>query len=160
LRYSEDLDIDVIRGSPHSLREKMDRLLASTALRDMLVAQGLELTRSSRPKQTETTQRWKLELRAGDLSLPLHTRHRLAPTFFGGFDTTPGGVRLARPEKALLDSLYLAPARSRLFAALPEVEIPKGFDRKEARRWLSRIPSGPRRRLVERRLERLLRSGS
>lgn len=84
--------------------------------------------------------------------------HRLAPSFFGGFETTAGGVRLATPEKALLDTLYLAPGRSRLFAALPEVEIPRDFDRKEARRWLDRIPAGPRRRLVQRRLEALLGS--
>ena len=82
--------------------------------------------------------------------------HRLAPSFFGGFETTAAGVRLARPEKSLLDCLYLAPGRSRLFAALPEVEIPRGFDRKEARLWLDRISPGPRRQLVERRLEALL----
>jgi predicted transcriptional regulator of viral defense system len=86
----------------------------------------------------------------------VYSVHRLAPSFFGGFETTAGGVRLARPEKALLDSLYLAPARSRLFAALPEVEIPRRFDRAEARRWVGRIPEGPRRRLVERRLDVLL----
>jgi len=82
--------------------------------------------------------------------------HRLAPAFFGGFVTTPGGVRLASPEKALLDVLYLAPARSRLFAALPEVEIPRQFDRAAARRWVSRIRPGPRRDAVRRRLEKLL----
>ena len=93
----------------------------------------------------------------------IHTRiadysvHRLAPAFFGGFVTTPGGVRLATPEKALLDTLYLAPARSRLFAALPEVEIPRGFDREAARSWLARIPAGPRRQAVTKRLEALLR---
>ena len=74
LRYSEDMDIDVFRSSSHALREKIDRLLSSSTLRDMLRGQGLEIGRSSRPKQTETTQRWKLELRAEGLSLPLHTR--------------------------------------------------------------------------------------
>lgn len=74
LRYSEDIDIDVVRGSVHSLRERVDRLLASAAFRDMLAAQGLELARSTKPKQTETTQRWKFELRAQELSLPLHSR--------------------------------------------------------------------------------------
>jgi len=83
--------------------------------------------------------------------------HRLAPTFFGGFLTTPGGVRLATPEKALLDALYLTPARSRLFAALPEVEIPRRFDRKVARDWVARIAPGPRREVVRRRLDALLR---
>lgn len=84
--------------------------------------------------------------------------HRLAPTFFGGYETRPdSGVRLATPEKALVDTLYLGPARSRMFAQLPEIEIPEDFDRREARRWVERIPAGPRRTSVERRLDRLLR---
>ena len=82
--------------------------------------------------------------------------HRLAPRFFGGFDTLESGIRLARPEKALLDVLYLTPARSRLFANLPEVEIPSTFDRAEAFRWVERIPEGPRRKAVSQRLEALL----
>lgn len=86
--------------------------------------------------------------------------HRLAPSFFGGFTTTPGGIKLATPEKALLDTLYLAPARSRLFAALPEVELPRRFDREEARRWIARIAPGPRREAVRLRLEALLRHRS
>lgn len=74
LRYSGDLDVDVIRGTVLSLREKVDKLLGSTALREMLATQGLELARTTKPKQTETTQRWKFEVRAQGLSLPLHTR--------------------------------------------------------------------------------------
>lgn len=85
--------------------------------------------------------------------------HRLVPTFFGGFETTRAGIRLATPEKALLDTLYLAPARSRLFAALPEVEIPRAFDSGSATRWLSKIPPSPRRLAVEQRLETLLSRG-
>ncbi len=94
----------------------------------------------------------RIKTRIADYSV-----HRLAPTFFGGFVTTPGGVRLASPEKALLDTLYLAPARSRLFARLPEVEIPRRFGRKAARRWSTRIAPGPRRDAVQGRLEALLR---
>jgi predicted transcriptional regulator of viral defense system len=82
--------------------------------------------------------------------------HRLGPRFFGGFETTAKGVRLATPEKALLDTLYLAPARSRLFAGLPEVELPRGFSAREARRWVARIPAGPRRLAVEQRLSAIL----
>ena len=73
LRYSEDLDVDVVKGSAHALREKVDRLLAAKAFGNMLAAQGLVVVRSSKPKQTETTQRWKLELRAEGAELPLHT---------------------------------------------------------------------------------------
>jgi predicted transcriptional regulator of viral defense system len=82
--------------------------------------------------------------------------HRLAPKFFGGHALKESGVRLATPEKVLLDVLYLGPTRSRMFAHLPEVEIPKGFDRRKAYDWVARIPTSPRRTSVERRLERLL----
>lgn len=41
LRYSEDLDIDAVRGSSHALREKVDKLLSSVTFGDMLAAQGL-----------------------------------------------------------------------------------------------------------------------
>lgn len=90
-------------------------------------------------------------------SLGTFSIHRLAPSFFGGYETVQdSGVRLATPEKALLDTLYLAPARSRLFAHLPEVEIPERFDERRAREWIARIPAGPRRLSVEQRLEGLL----
>jgi hypothetical protein len=93
----------------------------------------------------------RLVTRAGVFSI-----HRVGPRLFGGFETTARGVRLATPEKALVDTLYLAPARSRLFAALPEVELPRGFRAREARRWVARIPAGPRRLLVEQRLAEVL----
>jgi predicted transcriptional regulator of viral defense system len=90
-------------------------------------------------------------------SLGAFSIHRLAPTFFGGYETLPeSGVRLATPEKALIDTLYLGPTRSGMFTHLPEIEIPKGFDRRKAQEWIARIPVGPRRTSVERRLDRLL----
>jgi predicted transcriptional regulator of viral defense system len=93
-----------------------------------------------------------LKTRMGAFSI-----HRLAPTFFGGYETLQGsGVRLATPEKALIDTLYLGQARSRLFAHLPEIEIPRGFNVREAGKWVGRIPPGPRRSSVEARLSRLL----
>lgn len=85
--------------------------------------------------------------------------HRLAPNFFGGYESVKtSGVRLATPEKALLDTLYLAPARSRLFAHLPEVELPKHFDHRRVRYWVGRIPAGPRRWSVEKKLDAVLAS--
>lgn len=94
----------------------------------------------------------RVQTRLGTFSI-----HRLAPSFFGGFETVPGsGVRLATAEKALLDTLYMVPARSRLFAHLPEIELPDRFDRTAARRWIARIPAGPRRAAVAQRLGRIL----
>ncbi|MFO7695137.1 MAG: hypothetical protein R6V57_18790, partial [Vicinamibacterales bacterium] len=49
--------------------------------------------------------------------------HHVAPSFFFGYeDIGQTGVLMASPEKALVDFLYLAPARSMLFRALPELE--------------------------------------
>lgn len=73
-RYSEDLDVDVVRGHRSALAEKVDKLLACRPFGDLLASQGLALVQSTKPKQTETTQRWKFELRAEGASLPLHAR--------------------------------------------------------------------------------------
>ena len=48
---------------------------------------------------------------------------------------------MATPEKALLDVLYLSSARSLLFSSLPELEIPRSFNRKEAVNMIEKIPS-------------------
>jgi hypothetical protein len=58
----------------------------------------------------------------------------------------------------LLDVLYLGPARSRLFAALPEVELPRSFSLEKARRWLGKVAAGPRRTTMERRLREVVRA--
>jgi len=90
-------------------------------------------------------------------SLGTFSIHRLAPRFFGGYEIVKtSGVRLATPEKALLDTLYLAPARSRLFAHLPEVDLPEHLDCGRLRYWVRRISAGPRRTSVEQRLDAVL----
>lgn len=83
--------------------------------------------------------------------------HHVQPAFFFGYeDAGRPGARLATPEKALVDFLYLSPARSKLFRALPELEWPKRFSVRVARSIVKRIPRVSRRALVERRLEDLL----
>jgi len=73
-RYSDDLDLDVVKCAPHVLREGFDKVLLSRPLADVLTTQGLDITRTSKPMQTDTTQRWKIELRAAGVSVPLHTK--------------------------------------------------------------------------------------
>src|SRR5436309_14001194 len=73
-RYSEDLDLDAVGGTAHVLRERFDAVLLGRALADLLVSQGLEIIRISKPKQTDTTQRWKLQVRGVGVSVPLHTK--------------------------------------------------------------------------------------
>ena len=90
--------------------------------------------------------------------LGTYSVHHLRPELFGGARQDPeSGIKLASPEKALVDYLYLSPTRSRLFAALPELELPKAFSSRAARKWVARIPSGRMRTIVERELDRILR---
>jgi predicted transcriptional regulator of viral defense system len=83
--------------------------------------------------------------------------HHVQPAFFDGFESLPdSGVKLATSEKALVDFFYLSPGRGRLFTALPELELPRGFRRSQARRWVQRIPSSRVRTIVARKLDEVL----
>lgn len=87
--------------------------------------------------------------------------HHVAPAFFFGFEPVgEQGAQLALPEKALLDVLYLGPTKTRFFAALPELELPRSFSIRRARAMAGRIPSPQRRTLVLKRLEKILRGTS
>jgi predicted transcriptional regulator of viral defense system len=83
--------------------------------------------------------------------------HHIQPAFFFGFeDRGDAGGRLATPEKALVDFLYLTPVRSRLFRALPELDWPKTFRVNVARDMVERIESARRRAFVAAKLDALL----
>lgn len=84
--------------------------------------------------------------------------HHVAPELFGGFERTPEDIPLATPEKTLFELAYLSAGRSRLFARLPELTLPKGFRRRELQRWVQRIPNAKRRVVVMRRLAGFLAS--
>ncbi|HSC17191.1 MAG TPA: hypothetical protein VLI71_18820, partial [Gammaproteobacteria bacterium] len=76
-----------------------------------------------------------------------------------GFEIEPDGSKIATAEKALFDTLYLAPARSRLFARLPELEIPREFRWQELRELGALVKFDRRRVHIERRIEQLEREG-
>lgn len=91
--------------------------------------------------------------------LGMVSAHHLQPAFFFGFEVVGDqGIQIATPEKALLDILYLRPAKSKLFCALPELELPSKFKIAESRRMIRRIPSHRRRTLVSQGFEALIRS--
>ncbi|GAC1352973.1 MAG: hypothetical protein NVS3B20_22010 [Polyangiales bacterium] len=73
-RYSEDLDLDVEVTAKAMLRNKIDRLLVARPLDALLRSQGQSICDRSAPKQTETTQRWKIALRCDGLSTPINTK--------------------------------------------------------------------------------------
>jgi predicted nucleotidyltransferase component of viral defense system len=73
-RYSEDLDIDLQTVELGTLRSKVTRLLDSRSLGLVLGAKELRIVRQSAPKQTETTQRWKVDLERTEGGSRLHTK--------------------------------------------------------------------------------------
>ncbi len=81
--------------------------------------------------------------------------HHVHPSFFFGFEFV-GRFKLALPEKALVDVLYLGPAKSRLFAALPELELSKGFSIGRAEQMIERIDFQGRKTLVTKKFKTLV----
>lgn len=75
--------------------------------------------------------------------------HHVQPDFFFGFETTgKQHIKIATPEKALIDIFYLSTAKSRLFSSLPEVEFPKNFSIKKAYDIIKKIKSKTKKALV------------
>lgn len=93
IRYSEDMDLDVQCTSADLLRDRVDQILKGTSLTRILQSRGLTITHCSAPKQTETTQRWKLALAVSGIESPLHTKIEFSrrgmsdPVDFGPVDS-------------------------------------------------------------------------
>jgi predicted transcriptional regulator of viral defense system len=82
--------------------------------------------------------------------------HHLQADFFFGFERV-GSVKIATPEKALIDILYLSPAKSRLFTSLPEIELPLLFSREKAHAMAEKITSLRTRAIVQEKLAEVFR---
>ena len=82
--------------------------------------------------------------------------HRLPPELFSGFQVEgDDGFKMATAEKALFDVIYLAPGRSRLFARLPELDIPRGFHWQHLHGNVRQVNSTSRRTFLSRRITAL-----
>lgn len=83
--------------------------------------------------------------------------HHIAPEFFFDYELdVKTQVKMATREKALLDVLYLKPAKSLWFQTLPEVEIDPSFNVQAAFDMIKKIPSKARRTIVEEGLRSIL----
>lgn len=84
--------------------------------------------------------------------------HRMPPELFKGFELSPGSdVKIATPEKALFDLLYLGPGRSRIFSKPPELSIPRRFKWQRLKEYTKLVKSPGRRAYIAERI-RALRS--
>jgi len=96
IRYSEDIDLDVVVIAKDTLKNKVDRLLASPAISAPLKTRGITLLESSAPKQTDTTQRWKVGLRVDGRDVPIRTKIE-----FSRRDTIEGALYEAADREVL-----------------------------------------------------------
>jgi len=74
VRYSEDIDLDLLAVQAWSLEEKVDALLSKGPLGILLRPAEVAIAEFSKPKQTETTQRWKIGLEAPGRDEPIRTK--------------------------------------------------------------------------------------
>jgi predicted transcriptional regulator of viral defense system len=97
--------------------------------------------------------------RGGMFNTPLGrvSLHHVSPDFFAGYETPTeiGWLKIATPEKALVDILYLRMTSLGDFKGLPEVEWPKNFRWKVAQKFARLTPSRARRTLILSALEDL-----
>lgn len=103
IRYSEDIDLDVQTLPKEKLQDAVKGILESEPFRQILAVQGLSIIRWSAPKQTDTTQRWKLGLESSNSSVPLPTKIEFSrmgmtegvqfesvdPVLIGGYGLSP-----------------------------------------------------------------------
>lgn len=73
MRYSEDLDIDVMTIQKQTLENKVNKILHSSLLMKLLQEYEINRIVISAPKQTTTTQRWKIQLYSHS-EIPLNTK--------------------------------------------------------------------------------------
>ena len=71
-RLSEDMDLDIVsQMRVETLRNAVDAVIDGRAMLATLMPAGVTGISATKPKQTETTQRWKVSLKlSGDESLP------------------------------------------------------------------------------------------
>lgn len=106
IRYSEDIDLDVRKISVATLRNHVDRSLTARPFIQALRAQRIELIKVSAPKQTDTTQRWKMQLAMGEGGAEAHTKIEFSRR---GLDE---GVAYSAVESRLMQHYRLYPVRA------------------------------------------------
>jgi predicted nucleotidyltransferase component of viral defense system len=78
VRYSEDIDLDADQIEPWALTEKVDGILDSATMDAVLRSGGLTVEHFTKPKQTKTTQRWKVAIAVSGRSETVRTKIELS----------------------------------------------------------------------------------
>lgn len=104
LRYSEDIDLDAVEIEPWRLEEKIDAVLASRAMGLLLRTADLTVKQVTKPKQDETTQRWKPSVAVRGRRAPIRTKIE-----FSHREADPRRVLEAVPDRVVAPYALRAP---------------------------------------------------
>ncbi len=97
IRYSQDIDFDVHTIARETLRKNVNQILGSLGFRRILRSSKIELGQISEPKQTDTTQRWKVHIRVDGSSVDLSTKIEFSRRKFDkGVNFEPVDPEIAR----------------------------------------------------------------
>ncbi len=88
-------------------------------------------------------------------SIATYEVHRINAELFGGF-AVQDHAKIAVPEKALFDTVYILGIRGKRSLRLPELELPSAFNEAGLKEWILRIPSRRLRTLTEAQLVRVV----
>lgn len=83
IRFSEDIDLDVQIIAKDTLRNKVRHILKASSFNQILQTNDIKIVNISEPKQTDTTQRWKIALQKSKSDLFLNTKIEFSRSSFG-----------------------------------------------------------------------------
>jgi predicted nucleotidyltransferase component of viral defense system len=132
IRYSEDIDFDVYTIAKHTLQKNVKQILSAPGFKQILRSSKIQLTKVSEPKQTDTTQRWKIHLQpdASGMDLPAKiefSRRNFDPgVIFGPVDQELIAAYHLRP--IIVSHYDLAPALTQKIEALLNRRVTQARD--------------------------------
>jgi predicted nucleotidyltransferase component of viral defense system len=120
IRYSQDMDLDIHTIRKETLSNTVNRILDSTPFSLILNAKNMKLAQVSSPKQTATTQRWKIQLFLGQSTVPIHTKiefsrrgaeepslfEQVDPVIINTYQLTPMYASHYSLEQALMQKIW------------------------------------------------------
>jgi predicted nucleotidyltransferase component of viral defense system len=103
IRYSQDIDFDVQTIARHTLQKKIRQILGAPGFKQILRGFKIQLAKVSEPKQTDTTQRWKVHLQVEGSGTDLPTKIEFSRRKFGP------GIVFGPADPEILNAYNLRP---------------------------------------------------
>jgi len=114
-RRSQDIDLDILGSASWAIEDRVDQVLNGRLFGDLLRLGGITMSVPTKPKQTDTTRRWKftVEVPGGRLNskIEFSARPHADPEY--QLDVVTSSVGRAAGLRAIRVQRYLPPAATR-----------------------------------------------